>query len=54
MDSHMGSDVVSLAKRCDTVFPLAGQAQVVLGLAANVGVFDVVVQDLGIVKVQET
>lgn len=52
MDSQMGCDVVSLGKgRHGALVPAAGQAEVVLRLAPDVGITKVFVQKLGVVKI---
>lgn len=50
MDPHVGRDMVSLGELRRAALPHAVQAQVVLGLATNVDVFDVLVEHLGIVE----
>jgi hypothetical protein len=46
--------MVSLVKGRTTAVPLAGQAQIVLSLATNVRVFDMIIEDLSVVEAEET
>lgn len=55
MNSQVGRDMVSLGKRRHrALVPAAGQTQVVASLTPDMVVSDVLVEQLGIVKVLET
>lgn len=55
MDSQVGGDMVSLGKRGHrALVPATSQAQVVVSLAADMVVPQVLVEHLGVVKVLET
>ena len=52
MNPEMGGDVIPLGKgRHRTLVPTAGQTEVVLRLASNVGISKVLVKELGVVKI---
>lgn len=55
VDSQVGGDMVSLGKRGHrALVPATGQAQIVVSLAADMVVPQVLVKHLGVVKVLET